>query len=426
MNNIGNHTAVSEVSTLLVLRHSNNSVGIVQAVNPSGNLIDVQPDHNKVDMVMRIDSSESSFTEFYSDFYQQLKDPSEYSFFKVREFEAQETAIGLQKYIDDSSDAERQDLKAYEVAIETVENARNQKCIDRDASVLKSGSSTGSSTISNHSQYRYQIEDVPWDTMGELNLDMEKLEEMGALDSLLKGYKTPMLIPIPLSDGYSVSMVNARLELRLNDKGEVVVRIHRFLEKPDFKEKFWGFQFTKEDESNLLTCGNMGRVADLVDPWTGELIPSLVSMDSLTNELIPLRMEFVRIPDVLCGVKLDLEQKQVLRDGKSLFIEDMVSRKGRLFSATVQFNTDRQWVEFMFENKFKGVGFSEVHHSERDVPSHFRGIKLRKWQMDKLMARDTAYINGLESRKGKTYQGYISFDKMLGKILFSFKNPKKK
>lgn len=132
MNNIENHTPISEVSTLLVLRHSNKSVGIVQAVNPSGNLIDVQPDHNKVDTVMRIDSSENSFTDFYADFYHQLKDPSEYSFFKVREFEARETAKGLQEYVDRSSDVERQDLKAYEVSIEAVEIARNRKFTDRD------------------------------------------------------------------------------------------------------------------------------------------------------------------------------------------------------------------------------------------------------------------------------------------------------
>lgn len=37
-----------------------------------------------------------------------------------------------------------------------------------------------------------------------------------------------------------------------------------------------------------------------------------------------------------------------------------------------------------------------------------------------------AYIKGLESRKGKTYQGYIRFDKVTGRIEFSFKNPKKK
>ncbi|MCD9855503.1 DUF3945 domain-containing protein [Epilithonimonas sp. JDS] len=426
MNNIGNHTAVSEVSTLLVLHHSNNSVGIVQAVNPSGNLIDIQPDCNKVDTVMRIDSSENSFTDFYSDFYHQLKDPSEYSFFKVREFEAQETARGLQAYIDCTSDAERQDLKAYEVSIEAVETARNQKSDERDSSVLKNGSSNGSSIIRHSSQYRYQIEDVPWDKMVELGLDREKLEEIGALDALLKGYKTPMLIPILFHDGEAVSKIEARLQLRIDDDGELIIQVHRVCKKVDFRKKFKGHKFTKEDRVNLLTSGNMGRVVDLIDTVTGEVISSLISLDRLTNELISLRVEFVRIPDVLCGVRLDLEQKQVLREGKALFIENMVSKKGKLFSAVVQFNADRQWVEFMFENKFISSGFRGVQYSERGIPSYFRGVKLRQWQMDKLKAGEIAYIKGLESRKGKTYQGYISFDKALGRIVFSFKNLKKK
>ncbi|WDF45368.1 hypothetical protein PQ459_10715 [Chryseobacterium sp. KACC 21268] len=120
MNKIGNHTAVSEVSTLLVLRHSNNSIGIVQGIEHNGNLIDVPPNRNNIDSVMRINSAEDSFTDFYSDFYHQLKDPSEYSFFKVREFEAHDTAIDLQEYIDCLSEVERQDLKAVEVSIEAV------------------------------------------------------------------------------------------------------------------------------------------------------------------------------------------------------------------------------------------------------------------------------------------------------------------
>lgn len=426
MNNIGNHTAVSEVSTLLVLRHSNNSVGIVQAVNPSGNLIDVQPDHNKVDMIMRIDSSESSFTEFYSDFYHQLKDPSEYSFFKVREFEAQETARGLQEYVNDSSDVERQDLNAYEVSIEAVETARNQKYVDKNSSVLNSGLINEVPIINNRSQYRFQMEDVPWDTMTEIGLDREKLEEIGALESLLKGFKTPMLIPILFNDGETVSQIDARLQLRIDDDGELIVKVHRVCKKVDFRKKFRGHKFTKEDRVNLLNSGNIGRVADLIDTVTGEIIPSLISLDRLTNELISLRMEFVRIPDVLCGVRLDSEQKQVLCDGKALFIENMVSKKGKLFSATVQFNADRQWVEFLFENKFRSSVVSEVNHSEKKVPSHFRGVKLRMWQMDKLKAGEAAYIKGLESKKGKTYQGYMSFDKAIGRIVFSFKNSKKK
>lgn len=426
MSKIGNHTAISELSTLLVLRHSNNSVGIVKGIEHNGNLIDVQPNHTNIHSVMRIDSVEDSFTDFYSDFYHQLKDPSEYSFFKVREFEAHDTAIDLQKYINCLSEVERQDLKAVEVSIEAVNAIRNKKTNEKKSSVLKKGFSNGSVTNNNSSQYRYQVEDVPWDTMAELGIDRENLEEIGALDSLLKGYKTPMLIPILFHDGEAVSQIDARLQLLIGDDGELIVKVHRVCKRVDFRKKFKGHKFTKEDRVNLLSSGNMGRVVDLVDSVTGEIIPSLISLDRLTNELISLRMEFVRIPDVLCGVRLDLEQKLVLRDGKALFIENMLSKKGKLFSAVVQFNADRQWLEFLFENKFRSSGFSEVHHSEREVPSHFRGVKLRHWQIEKLKAGETAYIKGLESKKGKTYQGYISFDKLTGRIEFSFKNPKKK
>ncbi|SDQ99199.1 Protein of unknown function [Chryseobacterium soldanellicola] len=425
MNKIGNHTAISEVNTLLVLRHSSNSIGIVQGIGHNGNLIDVQPNRNKVDSVMQIDSAKDSFTDFYSDFYHQLKNPSEYSFFKVREFEAHDTAIDLQEYIDCLSEGERQDLKAVEVSIEAVNEIRNKKTIENEPSVLKKGLSNGLVISNSSSQYRYQIEDVPWEKMDELGLDREKLEEIGALESLLKGYKTPMLIPILFKDGVTVSQIDARLQLRIDDDGELFVKVYRVLKKVDFRKKFKGHKFTKQDRVNLLTSGNMGRVVDLIDAVTCEIIPSLISLDRLTNELISLRMEFVRIPDVLCGVSLDLEQKQVLREGKPLFIENMVSKKGKFFSAAVQFNADRQWVEFLFENKFRSSGFSEVYHSERGVPSHFRGVKLRRWQMDKLMAGETAYIKGLESRKGKSYQGYVTFDKAIGRIVFSFKKPKK-
>lgn len=427
MKNIGNQTTISEVSTLLVLRHHTNSVGIVQSVNPFGNLIDVKPDCRKDDTVMRIDSSAGSFMDFYADFYHQLKNPEEYSFFKVREYEAQETAKVLQEYIDGFSDVEKQSLKEFEVSIETVDAIKNKKYAERDCSVVENDFNSPSSVISHSSHYRYQIQDVPWESLAEIGLDREKLESIGTLESLLKGYKTPMLIPILLSDGDSVSIVDVRLQLRLDDRGEVVVRIHRVLEKPDFTEKFMGHEFSEEDELNLFTAGNMGRIVSLVNPLTNEVIPSLISMDRLTNELIPLRIEFVRIPAVICGVTLNLEQVKILRDGKPLFIENMLSKKRTLFSASVQFNTDKQWIEFLFKKNLKGFEGGVVQPNFLlKVPTVFRGKYLRKWQMDKLRAGETAYISGLVNKNGKKYQGYLSFDKCRGKIEFSFKNPKKK
>jgi len=166
---------------------------------------------------------------------------------------------------------------------------------------------------------------------------------------------------------------------------------------------------------NLLNSGNMGRVVDLLNTMTGETFPSLVSLDKLTNELFSLRLEFVRIPEVICGVDLSAEQRELIRSGKPLFVENMVSRQNTLFNATVQFNAERQCLDFFFKRKLKENGF------EGCVPATFRGFTLRRWQIEKLKAGEAAYIRGLISKKGKTYQGYIRFNKEVGKIEFSFK-----
>ncbi|MFL9835514.1 DUF3945 domain-containing protein [Chryseobacterium terrae] len=420
MNNTASHTANSAVSTLLVLRHSSNSVKIVQSVAPNGNLIELEPESNGLDTMMRIDSAAGCFMDFYADFYHQLKNPDEFSFFKVTEFAAQETARGLQEYVNDSSTTEKEELKKYEVSIDTVDALRNKKNLDLDGVGRESSYKESTSMVVNP-KYRFQVNDVNWDAMAELGLDKEKLEELGVLESLLKGYKTALLISVKCDNGDSGDTVGARLQLRLDDMGEVVVHVHRVQNKVDFRKKFLGHRFSKEDRLNLLSCGNMGRVVELVNPATGELVSSLVSLDKLTNELFSLRMEFVRIPKVICGVVLSEEQKEVLRSGKQLYIENMLSKSKRLFNATLQFNVEKQWVEFFFYKKVKVQSLTDDNGI--GIPTTFRGKYLRKWQMDKLKAGEAAYISGLISEKGKEYQGYIRFDREEGRIVFSFKKP---
>jgi len=417
MNNTGNQTAVSDVSTLLVLRHSNNSVGMVQSISSDGEVMDIRPENKDVAEVMRIDASEHTFADFYADFYHRLKDPEDYSFFKVREFEAYETAVGLQSYLAGSSGAEKEELKNYEVSIDAVESFRNEKTLQNDGIAGENVSDKKSSSVNYDANYRFQLEDVNWDAMAEMGLNMEILKELGALEPLLRGFKTPMLIPVRDGDGEDGNCVDARLQLRLDDNGEVVLHVHRVKKRVDFRKKFMGHKFSKEDRKNLLNSGNMGRVVDLVNPVTGEMVPSLMSLDKLTNELFSLRMEFVRIPEVVCGVSLSSEQREVLSSGKPLFVENMVSRRNRLFNATLQFNAEKQWLEFFFNRKATEGGF------EWCVPATFRGVTLRRWQIEKLQAGETAYIRGLVSKKGKKYQGYIRFDEETGRIEFSFKKP---
>lgn len=419
MNNIGSYTTNSVASTLLVLRHSSNSVGIVQSVAPNGNLIEIEPDRSDIGTMMRIDSSTGSFMDFYADFYSQLKNPDEFSFFKVTEFEAQETAKGLQEYVNGFSAIEKEELKQYEVSIETVDALRNKK--DLKSGILNGKHSyKNSSFTANNPKYRFQVDDVNWDAMADLGLDKEKLEELGVLESLLKGYKTATLIPVLCNDGEDGRTVDARVQLRWDDNGDVVVHVHRVQDKVDFRKKFLGHSFSKEDRLNLLDSGNMGRVVELVTAM-GERVSSLVSLDKLTNELFSLRMEFVRIPKMICGVVLTEEQKEVLRSGKQLYIENMLSKSKRLFNATLQFNVEKQWVEFFFYKKVKVESLADAYGV--GIPKSFRGKYLRKWQMEKLKAGEAAYISGLISEKGKEYQGYICFDIEVGRIVFSFKKP---
>ncbi|MNU15298.1 hypothetical protein D3C71_34270 [compost metagenome] len=420
MNNLGSYTTNSAASTLLVLHHSSNSVGIVHSVAPNGDLIELEHDCNGVDTMIRINSTADSFMDFYIDFYHQLKNPDEFSFFKVMEFEADEAARGLQGYVNNSSTIERKELKKYEVFIDTVDALRNNKNLDIEG-VARENSYKKLFSGAVNLKYRYQVEDVNWSAMAEIGLIQKKFEELDVLETLLKGYKTSVLIPVKCDSRDSNDTVGARLQLKLDDDGEVVVHIHRVQNRVDFRKKFFGHRFSKEDRLNLLSCGNMGRVVELVDPITGEMVASLVSLDKLTKELYSLRKEFVRIPKVICGVILSEQQKEVLCSGKPLFVENMLSKSKRLFNATLQFNAEKQWLEFFFYKKVKVQSFTDG--IEVGIPTAFRGKYLRKWQMDKLKAGEAAYISRLISKEGKEYQGYIRFDQGEGRILFSFKKP---
>ena len=78
----------------------------------------------------------------------------------------------------------------------------------------------------------------------------------------------------------------------------------------------------------------MGRIVNLKNYITGEMIPSFVSVDKVTNELVSMRASSIQIPDEIKDVKLSKEQQQALREGKGIFLENMISNRKNPFSAT--------------------------------------------------------------------------------------------
>ncbi|SMO43834.1 hypothetical protein SAMN06265171_101822 [Chryseobacterium rhizoplanae] len=108
----------------MILHHETGTVGIGKGLGENGEVNTVSPEDMNLNEMLSIECNENSFTEFYSTFYHQLKEPSEFSFFKVMEYEAKQTALNLQKYIDEAPNDVKQELKKYEISIDVVEAHR--------------------------------------------------------------------------------------------------------------------------------------------------------------------------------------------------------------------------------------------------------------------------------------------------------------
>ena len=107
----------------------------------------------------------------------------------------------------------------------------------------------------------------------------------------------------------------------------------------------------------------------------------------------------------------------------------MISTKGTEFSATVQFNADKRYVEFLFDRnnsnrqtQSNGQTQNNQQSQPQEAPKTFRGKELTDDQHKDFKAGQTIYIDGLKDKKGQPYQGYITFNKENGKTNFEFPN----
>ena len=403
---------------LLVLDKEKMKIQAVKSIDKNGKMETVDPTKKNQSEFMRVDKQGDLISNFFSNFYRQLKDPTKFTFFKVPADKALEKAKEFQKQVDHPTPKGEKQMKKDEVKVEPEHKQENQNNMETTQKAPE------------NNEYRYKPEQIDWETMNNLGLGKERLEKMNLLEPLLKGFKTNELVPVSLNLGTAVTRMDARLSLQHNDEGKVVVAIHGIRKEPNLNFEFFGHKFTDEDKKNLLDAGNMGRVVDLKNPKTGETIPSIISVDRLTNELIALKIEYIKIPDEIKGVKLNDEQKQTLMDGKPLHLEGMISKKGTEFEATVQFNADKRYVEFLFDRdntnqQTQSNGQNNQQNNSHEVPRTFRGKELDNEQYDKFKAGQTIYINGLTDKQGKPYQGYITLNKETNKTNFSFQNPDK-
>ena len=400
---------------VLVLDKMELLIQAVSDINKNGKYSTVPADKEHQNSFLKIDRYATFFENFLKNFWSQLKDPTHFGLFTMKEEEFDKPEV--KQAIEDlaagkKTNAVEEFLKKYEI---TPKNQTEQSINNQNSEAMAKKNQTQQPVVEandqqQNNQYRYNESMINWDQLKNFGLSREYLQERGLLDSMLKGYKTNQLVPINLNFGSAVLRTDARLSLQQSNTGEVVLAIHGIRKQPELERPYFGHIFSEEDKKNLLETGNMGRVVELKGR-NGEYIPSFISLDKMTNEVVAMRAENVYIPNEIKGVQLTDQEKNDLREGKKVYIEGMTAKSGNEFNAHIQVSAERRGIDFIFENDriFNRTALG--------------GVELTKQQIEDLNAGKAIFVEDMQRKDGELFSSYVKLDEATGRPNYTRYNP---
>ena len=386
----------------------------VSKIGKDGKYSTVPADKEHSNSFLKIDRYANMFENFIKNFWSQLKDPTRFGILSVKadtldspevKQAIEDLAAGKQtKAVEDF-------LKKYEIVPRDKEN---QSINNQNQEEMAKKNETQQQAVqgdgTQQPKYRYNESMINWEQLKNYGLSREYLMERGLLDQMLKGYKTNQLVPISMNFGSAVLRTDARLSFQQSVGGPIVLGIHGIRQKPELERPYFGHIFSEEDKKNLLETGNMGRVVELKGR-NGEYIPSFISIDKLTNEVVAMRAENAYIPQEIKGVKLTDQEINDLREGKKVFIEGMISNNGKEFDAHIQVNAERRGIEYIFEN-------DKLFNRQS-----LGGVELTKQQIEDLNAGKAIFVEGMERKDGELFSSYVKLDEATGRPSYTRYNP---
>lgn len=400
---------------VLVLDKMELLIQAVSEINKNGKYSTVPADKEHQNSFLKIDRYATFFENFLKNFWSQLKDPTHFGLFTMKEDEFDKPEV--KQAIEDLAEGKKtkaveEFLKKYEI---TPKNQTEQSINNQNSEAMAKKNQTQQPVVEandqqQNNQYRYNESMINWDQLKNFGLSREYLQERGLLDSMLKGYKTNQLVPINLNFGSAVLRTDARLSLQQSNTGEVVLAIHGIRKQPELERPYFGHIFSEEDKKNLLETGNMGRVVELKGR-NGEYIPSFISLDKMTNEVVAMRAENVYIPNEIKGVQLTDQEKNDLREGKKVYIEGMTAKSGNEFNAHIQVSAERRGIDFIFENDriFNRTALG--------------GVELTKQQIEDLNAGKAIFVEDMQRKDGELFSSYVKLDEATGRPNYTRYNP---
>ena len=462
-----------EQDVLVVRDEKTGEISVVAGLSRDGTPKRAPAKAENTSDFLRFDRNSDLMDSFFRNFFRQCKKPSRFGFYRIAADQV-ENLLGVMKELLKDPEANKEILSAHKVDTSNYEKEAKQS--------EGQAKETASSDDASKTQANTEKENVSSEQTNEKENDMEQkpeqtvtgqqaqtapgvkqnlisgndvnLQELGAkygidfnsmnekdMKALLNYGKTGLVIVKPTFGGEQIE-IQARLSFRKDDNDQLQLVPHFVRNEPKLDVAYKGYTFTPEDKKNLLQNGNLGKVVDFPDKNTGELRPHFISIDRLTNEIVDIPTNKVRIPDTIGKTPITKDDKRVLYSGIPLRKEIELAN-GRKFTPLLQVNVEQRGVEFVPGSTRQAQGQKQngdkkqtadkqEQKAERDAggqkkqqdPNHWLNEdgtirrlntyfkkELTEQQKDDYVAGKTIEIKEVPNKNGSgTYTAYVKFD----------------
>ena len=404
-----------------------NKLKVVKGIDKKGNIDAIDPMKAKETDFLKIDKHADPIENFFKNFFNQAKNPSHTGFYAV-------TVDMLDKILH----MKEEDLQKYRINPKDYMNQQEQstKESEKQVQIEKKEEKMDTTTEQKTEFKQFDTNRIPESEYQKYGIKPENLE--GELKAMSYGYKSPHLVDInPKIEGVDYPM-KARLSLEEQPDGSLKFVPHPQQQQVDLEKPFQGIMLPNDVKENLLATGNSGRVVEL-EPRPGEKVPSLISIDKLTNRLEAVPLDKLTVSQNLKGTELSPEQQQALKEGKKVLVEGMTSKNTigtdnpRKFDAYVQFNAAKGGYDFSYEgldrNKYQQNAKQEQNQNGEQqnqvrIPKKLLGVDLDEKQQNSLREGKAVYVQGmLKDAKGEPFNAYVKVNNEKGKLDFFKWNP---
>ena len=352
-----------EKDVLVVRDEKTGEISVVAGLNADGFPKRIPAKAENSQSFLQFDRHGDVLDNFFKNFFRQCKEPSRFGFYRVAADQADKLLEVIKDLLKDPDGNKellaphKVDTSGYEKKVQEEQSAEKQEQPEQkqDDEPKKQeeleqkneqNQESPQQTQGNRGYRPIDESKINWQELEEKwGVKRDDLEKSGDLDRMLNYGKSDLVRVSPNFGGEAFEL-DARLSFKKDGEGNVSLVPH-FIRKEQKLDEYKEHKFSDEDRKNLRETGNLGRVVDLVDRETGEIIPSFVSIDRKTNEITDVPANKVRIPERIGKTEITKQEQDMLRAGLPVRDKLIERKDGRKFVTTLQVNVEQRGVEFV-------------------------------------------------------------------------------